>query len=92
MQPQEDVKRETYMALRARREAFRVATDFLYRDAPPKAEPEPPAAREANRRKRAARDWIRAGAIALLTLLALAFLLCVVLLHGEGWVLIPRLR
>ena len=92
MQPQQDVKRETYIALRARREAFRVATDFLYRDTPHEAEAVPPSPRRGKRRKRSAHCWIRAGAIALLTVMALTFVLCLMLLQGEGRVQIPRLR
>lgn len=89
-QKQQDHQRETFIALRARRQAYRIATDFLYKDTPsePESDLAPPLSYHREKVPPAL-VWIKRGAIVLLTVMAFCVIACVAFVIAEGWVRIP---
>ena len=90
-QEQSDIPRETFIALRARRQAFRIATDLLYHDTPTDAPPHPLSYRP--RRWPLRPNYISGGAVVLLTMMAMCVIACVAMAIAEGLIQLPtRLR
>jgi hypothetical protein len=94
-QPEQHARRETFIALRARRKAHQVATDLLYHDEehPGVGEPWPPRrVLRVSRVRTSFREWIRVGAIILLSIMALCVITGVAFAIAEGLFQLPRLR
>lgn len=90
---EQDVPRETFITLRARREAYHVASDLLYRDIatdPPPPPPLPPLPAELIDRFS---PWISGGSIVLVSFIALSVVVIVLLAMAQGLIQFPtRLR
>ncbi len=78
-------RRETFIALRARREAFRIAADMLYHDAPDDSAPQPVLPLSYDQRNQSLfPTWISKGALILLAIMALCIIACLSLAVAEA--------
>ena len=88
----EDVPRETFIALRARRQAFRIATDLLYRDESPDGPQPHPLTYDPQRRPPLRRNYVYRGAVLALTIMAVCTIIIVCTLIGDGAIQLPTRR
>jgi hypothetical protein len=87
-----DLPRQTFIALRARRQAYHVATDLLYHDDPADAAPQPAIPLSRHRRRRAALlpHSTSRMAVVLLAMMALCVIALVAFAIAEGSIQLPR--
>ena len=88
----EHVPRETFIALRARRQAFRIATDLLYHDEGSDEVPPHPLTYDPQRRLPLRRNYVYRGAILALAIMAVCTLIIVCTMIGDGAIQIPTRR
>ena len=87
-QEKPDISRETFIALRARRQAFRIATDLLYHDTPDDVEPLHPLPYRPDRRRWRPRH-ISVGSFVLLSMMALCGIVYVAVAIADGLIQLP---
>jgi hypothetical protein len=87
-QQKPDISRETFIALRARRQAFRIATDLLYHDTPHEAAPLHPLTYRPH-----PHHWrpkhISVGSFVLLSMMTLCAIVYVAVAVAEGLIQLP---
>ena len=86
-----DLPRQTFIALRARRKAYRVAADLLYHDDPADSAPQPaiPLSRR-RRRTMLLPKYLSWASMVLLMMTALCMIALVAFAIAEGLVQFPR--
>jgi hypothetical protein len=87
-----DLPRETFIALRARRQAHRVASDLLYHDDASEDSRDSfiPTVRRSRRDRWTFRPYINFGAMVMLALMMLCVIACVVITVSHRLIQVPR--